>query len=131
MRAIIGRFDRFANGKQLARFCPRLWAVTPCNASSGQRVADSGMVRAGDRQLKSVGGVVIEAAQRLARYDPRYKEMSQRLRGRGKPASVVVGAVANRWVRWLHHQMQEKHPPSPPREETRQETHHHSGLAAA
>lgn len=115
MRALIGRFDRFASGKQLARFC----AVTPCNASSGQRVADSGMVRAGDRQLKSV---VIEAAQRLARYDPRYKEMSQRLRGRGKPASVAIGAVANRWARRLYHQMQEKHPPSPPREETRPET---------
>jgi transposase len=50
MRALSGRFDRFANGKQLGRFCPQLWAVTPCNASSGQRVADSGMVRAGDRQ---------------------------------------------------------------------------------
>lgn len=113
MRALIGRFDRFANGKQLARFC----AVTPRNASSGQRVADAGMIRAGDRQLKSV---VIEAAQRLRRYDPRWRALGESMRARGKAASVIVGAVANRWVRWLHHQMQETHPSSPPREETRQ-----------
>ncbi|MBY0308773.1 MAG: IS110 family transposase, partial [Phycisphaerales bacterium] len=64
MRALIGRFDGFSTGKQLARFC----AVTPRNASSGHRVADSGMVKAGDPQLKSV---LIEAAQRLRCYDPR------------------------------------------------------------
>ena len=70
MRALIGRFDRFASGKQLARFC----AVTPRNASSGQRVADSGMVKAGDPQLKTV---VIEAAQRLRRYEPRWRQLSE------------------------------------------------------
>lgn len=101
MRATIGRFDRFASGKALARFC----AVTPCNASSGNKLADSGMVRAGDKALK---GVVIEAAQRLARYEPRWRELCQSLRARGKPASVAVGAVANRWVRWLYHQMKEE-----------------------
>jgi transposase len=100
MRALIGRFDRFANGKQLARFC----AVTPRNASSGQRVADSGMIKAGDPQLKSV---VVEAAQRLRRYEPRWQELSASMAARGKPASVIVGAVANRWLRGLYHQMKE------------------------
>jgi transposase len=100
MRALIGRFDRFANGKQLARFC----AVTPRNASSGERVADSGMVKAGDPQLKSV---VIEAAQRLRRYEPRWRELSASMAARGKPASVITGAVANRWLRGLYHQMKE------------------------
>ncbi len=33
LRAMIGRFDRFRNGKQLSRFC----GLTPCNASSGKR----------------------------------------------------------------------------------------------
>jgi len=100
MRALIGRFDRFRNGKQLARFC----AVTPRNASSGQRVADSGMIKAGDPQLKSV---VIEAAQRLRRYEPRWRELSASMVARGKPASVITGAVANRWLRGLYHQMKE------------------------
>ncbi len=102
-RALIGRFDRFASGKQLAQFC----AVTPMNASSGERVADAGMIKAGDPQLKSV---VIEAAQRLRRYDPRWRELGDAMRARGKPASVVVGAVANRWVRWLYHQMKQDLP---------------------
>lgn len=100
MRALIGRFDRFTTGKQLARFC----AVTPRNASSGQRVADSGMVKAGDPQLKSV---VIEAAHRLRRYEPRWKEYSAALAARGKPTSVIIGAVANRWLRGLYHMMKE------------------------
>lgn len=100
MRALIGRFDRFATGKQLSRFC----AVTPRNASSGQRVADSGMIKAGDPQLK---GVVIEAAQRLRRYEPRWRELSASMAARGKPASVIVGAIANRWLRSLYHDMKE------------------------
>jgi len=100
MRALIGRFDRFTSGKQLARFC----AVTPRNASSGQRVADSGMIKAGDPQLKSV---VIEAAQRLRRYVPRWQELSAQMAQRGKPTSVIIGAVANRWLRGLYHQMKE------------------------
>jgi transposase len=100
MRALIGRFDRFGSGKQLARFC----AVTPRNASSGERVADSGMIKAGDPQLKSV---VIEAAQRLRRYEPRWREFSSAMAARGKPTSVIIGAIANRWMRALYHQMKE------------------------
>lgn len=98
MRALIGRFDRFATGKQLARFC----ALTPRNASSGKRVADAGLVKAGDPLLKSV---LIEAGHRLRRHEPRWRELSSRLQERGKPVSVAVAAVANRWVRWLHHEM--------------------------
>ncbi|MCC6319942.1 MAG: IS110 family transposase [Phycisphaerales bacterium] len=100
MRALIGQFDRFTSGKQLARFC----AVTPRNASSGQRGADSGMIKAGDPQLKSV---VIEAAHRLRRYEPRWRQLSESMPARGKPASVIIGAVANRWLRGLYHQMKE------------------------
>jgi transposase len=100
MRAVIGRFDRFTTGKQLARFC----ALTPRNASSGQRLADAGLIKAGDRLLKSV---LVEAAQRLRRYQPRWRALSDSLEARGKPRSVVVAAVANRWVRGLYHQMKE------------------------
>lgn len=100
MRAMIGRFDRFNSGKQLARFC----SVTPRNASSGERVADSGMVKAGNPQLKTV---VIEAAQRLRRYEPRWRAMSSSMEARGKSVSVIVGAIANRWLRGLYHTLKE------------------------
>lgn len=98
LRAEIGRFDRFAKGKQLARFC----GLSPCNRSSGQRVADSGLVWAGHPQLKAV---LIEAAHRLARYHPRWAALYQRLRAAGKPACVALAAVANRWMRSLLHEM--------------------------
>jgi len=51
-------------------------------------------------------GVLIEAAHRLARFDPKWRAMALRLRTAGKPGSVTAAAVANRWVRWLFHQMQ-------------------------
>jgi transposase len=100
MRALIGDFSRFTTGKQLARFC----AVTPRNASSGERVADAGLIKAGDPLLKTA---LIEAAHRLRRFEPRWAGLSKRLEDRGKPVSVAVAAVANRWVRWLHHQLKE------------------------
>ena len=99
IRAEIGRFDRFRTGKQLARFC----GLTPRNASSGARQADAGLIQAGNRGLRAI---LIEAAQRLRRCDPRWREFSACLIARGKPGSVVAAAVANRWVRWLYHQMQ-------------------------
>jgi len=99
IRAEIGRFDRFVSGKQLSRFC----GLSPRNASSGQRQADAGMIKAGRPQLRVV---LIEAAHRLARYEPRWKEMATRLRQKGKPGSVVAAAIANRWMRWLFHQVQ-------------------------
>lgn len=99
LRAEIGRFDRFRSGKQLSRFC----GLSPRNASSGQRQADAGLIKAGNPQLRAV---VIEAAHRLVRYDCRWGELAYNLRRRGKPGSLVVAAVANRWLRWLYHQVQ-------------------------
>jgi len=100
LRAEIGRFDRFRTGKQLARFC----GLSPRNASSGIRQADAGLIRAANPQLRAT---LIEAAHRLARLDPRWRALGQRLRAAGKPGSVVAAAVGNRWVRWLFHQRQE------------------------
>jgi transposase len=99
IRAEVGRFDRFRSGKQLARFC----GLTPRNASSGQRQADAGLIKAGNPQLRTA---LIEAAHRLMRFDERWAVLNASMRARGKPGSVVAAAVANRWVRRLHHQMQ-------------------------
>jgi transposase len=98
MRAEIGRFDRFRTGKQLARFC----GVTPRNASSGKRQAEAGLIKAGNPQLRAV---LIETAHRLMRFDPRWAPLGARLRHRTHSGSMAAAAVANRWVRWLFHQM--------------------------
>jgi transposase len=100
MRAEIGRFDRFHTGKQLARFC----GVTPRNASSGQRQADAGLIAAGNRELRTV---LIQLGQRVANeLDGRWSSLVARLARAGKPRNVIVAAVANRYLRWLYHQMQ-------------------------
>lgn len=99
MRAEIGRFDRFQAGKQLSRFC----GVTPRNASSGNRQADAGLIRAGNAQLRRV---LIELSHRLINSaEPRWSKLAYQLLRKGKKKNVVVAAIANRWVRWLHHQM--------------------------
>ncbi len=98
LRAEIGRFDRFRNGRQLSRFC----GLTPRNASSGKKQADAGLVKAGNPQLRAA---LIETAHRLARYVPRWKDMKQRLKGRGKSGSETAAAIANRWTRGLYHRM--------------------------
>jgi transposase len=98
LRAEVGRFDRFRNGKQLARFC----GLSPRNASSGRRQADAGLVKAGNPELRAA---LVELAHRLIRYDARWSQLARELKGRGKPGSVAAAAVANRWVRWLHHAM--------------------------
>lgn len=100
MRALIGRFDRFRTGKQLANFC----AVCPRNNSSGGKTTTGGLIKAGDELLRCV---LIEAAHRLMRYDPHWRGMATRLREAGKKTCVIVAAVANRWVRKLFHQMVE------------------------
>jgi transposase len=100
LRAEIGRFDRFRTGKQLSRFC----GLSPRNASSGERVADAGLVKAGDPRLRAL---LIEAAHRLTMHHPRWRLMRERMRARGKPGSVIAAAVANRWVRGLVHEMRE------------------------
>ena len=98
LRAELGTMSRFRSGKQAARFC----GLTPRNASSGLKQADAGLIRAGNKALRAV---LIEAAHRLMRYDPRWSTLSRSLRSRGKPGSVTAAAVANRWVRWLYHQL--------------------------
>jgi transposase len=99
LRAEIGRFDRFRTGKQLARFC----GLSPRNASSGQRQADAGLIKAGNNELRML---LIETAHRLIRCEERWTALAARLSSRGKPTGVVIAAVANRWVRWLFHQAQ-------------------------
>ncbi len=98
LRAEIGRFDRFRSGKQLSRFC----GLSPRNASSGARQADAGLIKAGNKYLRAV---LLQAAHRLARHDPRWRALAGALRQRGKPGSVIAAAVANRWVRWLFYQV--------------------------
>jgi transposase len=97
LRAEIGRFDRFRTGKQLARFC----GLTPCNASSGRRQADAGLIRAGQPELRRL---IIQVAHQLIRRQDRWMKLAFQLKQRGKPTPLVVAAVANRWVRSLHHQ---------------------------
>jgi transposase len=99
LRAEVGDFDRFKNGKQLARFC----SVTPRNASSGHRQADAGVIKAGSPLLRSV---LIEAAHRMINMlATSWSKKAFQMLERGKPKNVVVSAIANRWVRWLHHQV--------------------------
>lgn len=99
IRAEVGRFDRFDTGKQLARFC----GVTPRNASSGQRQADAGLIKAGNPELRQV---LIQLSHRLLnRGTTRWRSVAAGLLKRGKPRNVVIAAIANRWVRWLFHQM--------------------------
>jgi transposase len=97
LRAIVGRFDRFRNGKQLSRYC----GVTPCNASSGKHQADAGLVTAGHDDLRAV---LIQLAKRLPRRDPHWREFKERLRPR-KSANVISAAIANRWLRRLYHEL--------------------------
>jgi transposase len=100
LRAEVGHFDRFQTGKQLSRFC----GLSPRNASSGERQADAGLIRAGNPQLRVV---LVELAHRLIRQgNGRWGQLAYDLLQRGKPKCVVVAAVANRYVRWLHHTMQ-------------------------
>jgi transposase len=98
LRAEIGRFDRFRTGKQLARFC----SVSPRNASSGDRQADAGLIRAGSPELRRV---LMETAHRLAWRSDRWVQFSARLKERGKPRCVVIAAIANRWIRGLYYDM--------------------------
>lgn len=98
LRAEIGRFDRFNNGKQLARFC----GLSPRNASSGQRQADAGLIKAGNAMLRAT---LIEAAWRLIRCDERWRTLALSMKARGKPACVIAAAIANRWVRSLYYEM--------------------------
>lgn len=98
LRAEIGHVQRFRTAKQLARFC----GVTPCNACSGARQADAGLVRGCSRLLRDT---LIEAGHRLSRHHPRWRAFKAQLKARGKAGSVVAAAIANRWVRSLFHEL--------------------------
>lgn len=98
LRAEIGCFDRFRSGKQLSRYC----GLSPRNASSGERQADAGLIKAGNRLLRAT---LIQVAHGLMRRDPRWVALAQRGLGAGKPKNVVVAAVCNRWLRGLYHEM--------------------------
>lgn len=98
LRAYVGEFGRFKTAKQLSRYC----GLSPCNASSGKKVADAGLV---DGCNKLVRLTVVQAAHRLIRTSKRWGRLADSLRARGKPPCVIVGAVGNRWLRTLHHVM--------------------------
>ncbi len=83
LRREIGRFERFRTGKQLARYC----GLTPCNRSSGAREADAGLIRAANPERRRV---LIEAAWLLARLQPRWRDLAQRLKAQGKPSTVAI-----------------------------------------
>jgi len=92
LRAFIGDVTRFKNGKQLAHYC----GLSPGNASSGKRMADSGLVHSGNTLLRAT---LIELAHRLARRQERWKALCMDLRARGKPTCVAAAAIANRFIR--------------------------------
>jgi transposase len=100
LRAYVGTFDRFKTAKQLARYC----GMSPCNASSGRKVADAGLIDGCNKLLRLT---VVQAAHRLIRTIDRWSKLADSMRSRGKPACVIVGAVGNRWLRTLHHAMKE------------------------
>lgn len=97
MRAVIGRFDRFRTGKQLSKYC----GVSPCNASSGGRQSDAGLIESGNDILRAL---LIQLAKRLPRHHPHWKELHAKLRIT-KGANVASAAIANRWLRRLFHEM--------------------------
>jgi transposase len=96
--AYIGRFDRFKNAKQLARYC----GLSPRNVSSGNTRADAGLINACSKDLRAV---LIQAAHRLILRHPRWKALAQKMISKGKPKPLVIAAVANRWIRSLHHRI--------------------------
>jgi transposase len=98
LRAELGTFERFHSGKQVARFC----GVTPCNRSSGRKQADAGLIKQAPGHLRLV---MLEAAHRLSRWHPKWKALKLRLIQKGKANNVATAAVANRWLRWMYHQM--------------------------
>jgi len=100
LRAYVGDFGRFKTAKQLSRYC----GMSPCNASSGAKVADAGLIDGCNKLLRLT---VVQAAHRLIRTVQRWSKLADSMRARGKPACVIVGAVGNRWLRGLHHAMKQ------------------------
>ena len=101
LRAYVGDFSRFKTAKQLSRYC----GMSPCNASSGKKVADAGLIDGCNKLLRLT---IVQAAHRLIRTVDRWRKLADSMRSGGKPACVIVGAVGNRWLRKLHHAMKEE-----------------------
>ena len=59
-------------------------------------------MKAGNPELRAA---LIELAHRLIRYEVRWSRLGRKLKAAGKPGSVAAAAVANRFVRRLHHTM--------------------------
>lgn len=100
LRACVGDFSRFKRAKQLARYC----GLSPANSSSGEKVADAGLISGCNPLLRRT---IVQAAHRLIRTSVRWSRLAEALRARGKPPCVIIGAVGNRWLRNLHHTMKE------------------------
>ncbi len=98
LRAYIGDFSRFKTAKQLSRYC----GLSPCNASSGAKVADAGLIKGCNKLLRLT---VVQAAHRLIRTVERWSDLAEALEKRGKHRCVIIGAIGNRWLRNLHHAM--------------------------
>ena len=98
MRAVMGRFDRFQTGKQLSKSC----GLSPCNASSGGRQSDAGLIESGNDILQSR---LMQLAKRRPRQDPHGKERHAKLRIT-KGANVASAALAHRWLRRLYGERQ-------------------------
>ena len=98
LRAVVGRFDRFRNAKQLCRYC----GLTPRNISTGNRQVQGELIDVVDRRLRAI---LIQAAQRLIRTVDPWRALADRLIEAGKPRNVAVAAVANRWMRTVHRRM--------------------------
>jgi len=101
LRACIGDFSRFRRAKQLSRYC----GLSPANASSGQRIADAGLIDGCNKLLRMT---IVQAAHRLRRTSDRWKRLGDALAQRGKAPCVIIGAIGNRWMRSLHHAMKEE-----------------------
>jgi transposase len=100
LRAEVGTFTRFKTGKELSRFC----GLTPRNASSGQRQADAGLIKAGNPVLRTS---LVQVGHLLCRYHDDYRLYAQQLLERGKHKSVIIAAVANRWLRRLFYDLRD------------------------
>lgn len=100
LRVEIGSFSRFNNGKQLARFC----GMSPRNTSTNQNGSTAGLIKAGNSLLRAV---LVQVGHNIARYHPTLRELAKKLRSAGKPRSVVIAAIVNRWLRKLFYLMRD------------------------
>lgn len=100
LRSEIGTVTRFRRSKQFARFC----GMTPRNNSTGERVADSGLIHAGCPQLKRA---IVQISKTLSRVEPKWTKLAARLKSAGKHANVITAAIGNRWLRGLYHEMRQ------------------------